>query len=292
MKLLVTGTSGQLAQSLLEAGLRGDVDVVAMRRPQLDLTIPGTIRTALADVRPDVVVNAAAYTAVDKAEAEEEQAHRVNAAGAGEIAAQCDRLAIPLVHVSTDYVFDGAKPTPYVEGDVTAPLNAYGRSKLAGEHAVAAACSRHIILRTSWIYSPFGTNFVRTMLRLGAEHVELRVVDDQLGCPSYAPHLASAILAIAPLLGSAGAASPSWGLFHAAGSGETSWHGFAREIFTVREASGLAVPKLSAISTAEYPTPARRPANSRLDCTKLARTFGITLPDWREGTRACLDRLG
>lgn len=291
MKLLVTGTSGQLAQSLLEAGLGAAIDVVAMRRPQLDLTIPGTIRTALADVRPDMVVNAAAYTAVDKAEAEEELAHKVNAAGAGEIAAQCERLGVPLIHVSTDYVFDGAKQSPYVETDATAPLNAYGRSKLAGERAVAAACSRHIILRTSWIYSPFGTNFVRTMLRLAGERPELKIVDDQIGCPTYAPHLAHCILGIARKIGSKDVAPATWGTYHAAGRGETTWYGFAREIFRLRETKGIASPKLSGITTAEYPTPARRPANSRLDCSKLANTFGATLPGWKDGTRTCLDRL-
>lgn len=292
MKLLVTGTSGQLAQSLLEAGLSAGVDVVAMRRPQLDLTIPGTIRTALADVRPDIVVNAAAYTAVDKAETEEEPAHKVNAVGAGEIAAQCERLGVAVIHISTDYVFDGTKATPYVEDDPTAPLNAYGRSKLAGERAVAAACRRHVILRTSWIYSPFGSNFVRTMLRLAAERPAVSVVDDQIGCPTYAPHLAGCILAISRQIGANVAGDAAFGVFHASGSGETTWHGFAREIFRLRQASNHTVPKLTAITTAEYPTPARRPANSRLDCGRLARTFGIEMPSWLDGTRDCLSRLG
>lgn len=291
MKLLVTGTSGQLAQSLLEAGIAAGVDVVALRRPQLDLTVPGTIRTALADVRPDVVVNAAAYTAVDKAEAEEEQALKVNAAGAGEIAAQCDRLGVPIVHLSTDYVFDGAKPAPYVESDAVSPINAYGRSKLAGEMAVAAAARRHVILRTSWVYSPFGANFVLTMLRLAKERPALGIVDDQLGCPTYAPHLAEAILAIAERIAAPAPAAPPWGLYHAAGSGETTWCGFAREIFKVAERQGQPAPKVEGIATSAYPTPARRPANSRLDCTKLAQAFGVQLPHWREGTRACLERL-
>ena len=290
MKLLVTGTSGQLAQSLLEAGLATGTDVVALRRPQLDLTIPGTIRSALADVRPDLVVNAAAYTAVDKAESEEALAHKVNAAGAGELARQCDRLGLPLVHISTDYVFDGAKTTPYVEDDAPAPMNAYGRSKLAGELAVAAACRRHFILRTSWIYSPFGTNFVRTMIRLAGERPQLRVVDDQIGCPTYAPHLAEAILTVAGRARAAGSDAP-WGTYHVAGSGETTWHGFAREILALLAAKGRPAPPLAAITTAEYPTAAGRPANSRLDCSRLAATFGIRLPDWRDGTRACLARL-
>lgn len=291
MKILVTGTAGQLAQSLLAAGLARGVDVVAMRRPQLDLTIPGTLRTAIADAEPDVVVNAAAYTAVDKAESEEALAHKVNGSGAGELAAVCARAGVSLVHISTDYVFDGESPRAYVESDPTAPINAYGRSKLAGEIAVAAACPRHVILRTSWIYSPFGTNFVRTMLRLGAERETLGVVDDQRGCPTYAPHLADAILAIAGQLDGAAAADPRWGLYHAAGSGDTTWCGFAREIFQATQARGLPTPALQAIATSAYPTPARRPANSRLDCGKLAAVFGVRLPDWQDGTRACLERL-
>ncbi len=291
MKILVTGTAGQLAQSLLAAGLSAGVDVVALRRPQLDLTIPGTLRTAIADVQPDIVVNAAAYTAVDKAESEEALAHKVNATGAGDLAAACAKAGASLIHISTDYVFDGTAARAYIESDGTAPINAYGRSKLAGEIAVAAACPRHVILRTSWIYSPYGTNFVRTMLRLGAERQKLGVVDDQWGCPTYAPHLADTILAIAAQVGDAAASDPRWGIYHAAGSGETTWCGFAREIFRTTAAHGLPTPAVEALTTADYPTAARRPANSRLDCGKLGATFGVRLPEWRDGTRDCLDRL-
>jgi dTDP-4-dehydrorhamnose reductase len=291
MRILVTGTSGQLAQSLIEAGLALGADVVAMRRPQLDLTLPGSIRSALADAAPDVVVNAAAYTAVDRAETEEKLAHAVNAGGAGELALQCARRGAALIHVSTDYVFDGTKPTPYLEDDPPAPLNAYGRSKLAGEKAVAAACARHLILRTSWIYSPFGTNFVRNMLRLGAERAELAVVDDQVGCPTYAPHLARAVLDLASRMAEAGDADARWGIYHAAGAGETSWHGLARDVFDATRARGLPTPVLKAIPAAAYPTAASRPANSRLACDRLAATFGLALPDWRIGVRECLARL-
>lgn len=291
MRILVTGTSGQLAQSLLAAGLASDVDVVALRRPQLDLTLPGTLRTALADVMPDVVVNAGAYTAVDKAEAEESQAHKVNAAGAGELAQQCQRAGVGLIHISTDYVFDGTTSAPYVESDPTAPINAYGRTKLAGELAVAAECERHVILRTSWVYSPYGANFVRTMLRLGAERPEVKVVDDQKGCPTYAPHLANAILEVSRQIVQRKSSKGPWGIYHAAGSGETTWCGFAREIFAATAAQGYATPKLTPITTAEFPTPARRPANSRLDCARLEQTFGVRQPDWHEGLRSCLARL-
>jgi dTDP-4-dehydrorhamnose reductase len=291
MKLLVTGTSGQLAQSLLAAGLAADVDVVALRRPQLDLTNPGTLRTALADVMPDVVVNAGAYTAVDKAEAEESLAHKVNAEGAGELAQHCHKAGVGLIHISTDYVFDGSKPVPYVESDPTAPINAYGRTKLAGERAVAAGCERHVILRTSWVYSPYGANFVKTMLRLGAERPEVKVVDDQRGCPTYAPHLADAIIEVARQTVACKGSSGPWGIYHAAGSGETTWCGFAREIFAATAARGLPSPKLTPISTAEFPTPARRPANSRLDCAHLSQVFGVRQPDWHDGLGSCLARL-
>ena len=291
MKILVTGTAGQLAQSLLEAGIAAGVHVVAMKRPQLDLTRPGTLRTAIADAKPDFVVNAAAYTAVDKAESEEAEAHKVNAKGAGDLAELCHQVGAPLIHISTDYVFDGSKPTPYVETDPTAPINAYGRSKLAGELAVRTACPRHVILRTSWVYSPFGSNFVRTMLRLALERTELSVVNDQLGAPTYAPHLASAILDIVDKLHTAGPADDRWGLYHATGSGETSWHGFAAAIFDIARSKGHAVPSLRAIPAAQYPTPARRPASSRLDCGKLADAFRHRLPHWQTGMEACLARL-
>lgn len=291
MKMLVTGTSGQLAQSLLEAGVAAGVDVVALRRPQLDLAKPSTLRTALNDVAPDIVVNAGAYTAVDKAESEEELAHKVNATGAGELAQQCRRTGAAIIHISTDYVFDGSKAGAYVETDATGPTNAYGRTKFAGETVVAAACPRHLILRTSWVYSPFGNNFVKTMLRLGAERPELKVVDDQQGCPTYAPHLAAAILEVAAQVVARKEGDAGWGVYHACGLGETTWCGFAGEIFQTTRKRGLQTPKLTAITTAEFPTPARRPANSRMDCSKLARVFGVRQPDWREGTRVCLDRL-
>lgn len=291
MRILVTGTSGQLAQSLLECGMRTNVDVVAMRRPQLDLSIPATIRTSLADVRPDLVVSAAAYTAVDKAESEEGLALAINGQGSGEVASVCERLGIPLIHISTDYVFDGTKSAPYVETDPVAPQSAYGRSKLAGEIAVAKACSRHVILRTAWVHSPFGNNFVKTMLRLAATRPELGVVDDQIGCPTYAPHLATAILAIAAQLPGSRAGQAPWGIYHAAGGGEATWCGFAREIFRQSGERGGVAVKVNAIGSADYPTPAKRPANSRLDCSKLEATFGVRLPVWQDGTRECLARL-
>jgi dTDP-4-dehydrorhamnose reductase len=291
MKLLVAGRSGQLARSLVEAaaGSRG-IEIAALGRPALDLREEASIAAALAAVAPDLVVNAAAYTAVDAAEHDAQAAFALNRDGAGALAAAAWERGCPIVHVSTDYVFDGAKPEPYAEDDPPNPASVYGRSKLAGEQAVAAANPHHAILRTAWLYSAYGHNFFLTMLRLARERSELRVVADQYGNPTYAPHLATAILALAPQL-RAHAAEPVWGVFHAAASGETTWHGFAAAI--VVAAAPLGVPQLPvvAIDHHAYPTPARRPANSRLACAKLERVFGIRLPPWQEGLAACMARL-
>ena len=288
--MLVTGANGQLGRSLVEAASGPSatgIRLVALGREQLDVTRPDTITAALDVHEPGVVVNCAAYTEVDKAESEEQQAFAVNAEGAGALAASCASCDIPLIHVSTDFVFDGEKAEPYVEADNTRPASVYGRTKLEGETRIAAACSRHIILRTAWVHSPFGQNFIATMLRLGRTRAEIPVVDDQLGSPTYAPHLAAAILEIArQILG-----EPQWGVYHIAGTGETSWCGLAREIFAQSEKHGGPIARIRPISTADYPTPARRPANSRLDCTALKTGFGITLPDWREGVEACVARL-
>jgi dTDP-4-dehydrorhamnose reductase len=291
LKLLVTGRSGQLAQSLLEAGSRSHFDVVAVGRPGLDLSRIASIEANIEQMNPSIVVNAAAYTAVDKAESEPEQAHAINARGAGEVAAACERHGIPLIHISTDYVFEGRKAEPYVEDDAVGPTSVYGRSKLEGEQRVAAACSRSIILRTAWVYSPFGHNFVKTMLRLAASRAEIAVVDDQVGCPTYAPHLADAVLAVAERVLAHGRHQGLWGVYHAAGQGQATWCTFAREIFRCSAKLGGPAAEVKAITTADYPTAAGRPANSRLDCSKLARVFGVCLPDWREGTAQCVRRL-
>jgi dTDP-4-dehydrorhamnose reductase len=204
------------------------------------------------------------------------------------MAEACEQRGIPLIHISTDYVFDGSKPAPYVECDPVAPLGAYGLSKLEGEQRVAAACRRHIILRTAWVLSPYSHNFVKTMLRLGLRRAEIGVVDDQIGNPTYAPHLAIAILTIAHIhLVKDGGGLP-WGVYHAAGAGEASWCDVARAVFLQSSRIEGPSPRVRPITTAEYPTPARRPANSRLDCSKLARTFGIRLPDWRVGIAECV----
>jgi dTDP-4-dehydrorhamnose reductase len=289
MRIAVIGRSGQVAQSLRSLGRARGLYVISAGRPDVDLSAPETIVSFLERTNPDLVVNAAAYTAVDKAESEPDAAFRVNAAGAAHVAAACEKANVPLVHLSTDFVFDGNKRCPYLETDRVAPISVYGASKAAGEEAVRAACGRHVILRTSWVYAPVGTNFVRTMLRLGAERSELGVVADQRGTPTDAREIAGAILDIAPRLRTAPA--DIWGTYHLTGSYETTWHKFAEEIFRQAALRGAKVPRLKAISTAEYPTPARRPAYSVLDNGKFIATFGLALPDWRASLAGCLDEL-
>lgn len=291
MRLLIAGAQGQLARAMIElAPAAADVTAFAVGRPALDLTAPASVLSALADFKPDVIVNAAAYTAVDRAEQEPEAAMALNADGPARLAEAAARRGAVLIHISTDCVFDGTKPTPYVEDDPTAPLSAYGRSKLAGEDAVRAAAERHIILRTSWVFSPYGTNFVRTMLRMAQERDEVRVVDDRVGCPTYAPHLAAAILGVARAVTS-GDGRDAWGTYHAAGTGAVTWCGFAREIMRLSAARGGPSVPVVPITTAEYPTAAARPVNSRLDCSKLARDLGISLPPWQTGLEDCIREL-
>lgn len=267
--ILVFGQTGQVATSLAR-----DPDVTCLGRGDADLAEPETCAEAIRAARPDAVINAAAYTAVDKAESEEAQATLVNGAAPGAMAVACADLGIPLVHISTDYVFDGRGTQPWQPDDPVSPLGAYGRSKLAGEVAVREAGCPHVILRTSWVYSATGANFVKTMLRLGAERDALTVVADQIGGPTPAPAIADACLAIARDLRSDPSKS---GTYHFSGAPDVSWADFARAIF---EVAGLDCA-VRDITTAEYPTPAARPANSRLDCTALEQAFAIARPDWR-----------
>jgi dTDP-4-dehydrorhamnose reductase len=290
VKLLVIGREGQLARSLVEAADTPGVRVVSIGRPDLDLIDEKSVAAVVARERPEAVVNAAAYTAVDKAESEPEMARAVNALGPEYVARACAANSVPLIHISTDYVFDGMKDGAYREEDPTGPINAYGDSKLEGEHRVAKACERHLILRTAWVHSPWGANFVKTMLRLAADRPSISVVEDQRGSPTYAPHLARIVLAIA----ARAAADPNgtgWGIYHAVGGGETTWFGFAREIFRLAAERGLPAADVVAIATSAFPTSARRPANSRLNCDKLRRLFGLELPDWRIGAQDCVARL-
>ncbi len=292
MDVLVIGKSGQLAASLLEAERPPGIRMTASEPPELDLADEASIQRAFDSAKPDLVVNAAAYTAVDRAESEPDLAYAINAAGPGVIAALCQNNRIPLIHISTDYVFDGTATRPYRETDPAKPLGIYGLSKYEGERRISAICERHLIFRTSWLYSPFGHNFVKTMIRLGAERDELRIVSDQIGNPTYAPHLADAILKVMVRLKNDKISDDIWGLYHASAMGEASWHDFACEVFNQIESSGGVAPKVTPITTQDYPTPARRPANSRLDCSKLKNTFDVHFPNWRDGVRECIARLG
>lgn len=291
MRIAVTGKGGQVVRSLLDAGPRFGVEVVPIGRPEADLAVPETVLPALEASAPDLIVNAAAYTAVDQAEREPEAARAVNVTGAGAVAAAARALGVPVVQLSTDYVYDGTKATRYVEEDPVGPSSVYGASKLAGEQAVAAATPDHVILRTAWVFSPYGKNFVRTMLQLAQSRDEIRVVSDQCGCPTYAPDIAVAIVAIAQNLLDRPGDPRLRGIFHLTNQGETNWARFAEAVFSFLASNGMRKPVLTSISTAEYPTAARRPANSRLDCSKLARRHGIWLPLWRTSLTKCLERL-
>jgi dTDP-4-dehydrorhamnose reductase len=291
MRIVVTGTTGQVALSLRERAAAHGVEVVLVGRPSLDFENLETIGPALRAMRPDIVVNAAAFTAVDLAESDESTAMRVNGEAAGEVAAQAGRLGAPIIHLSTDYVFDGRLDRPYREADPVAPTGAYGRSKLAGEIAVAAATENHVILRTAWVYSPFGKNFVRTMLSLGLTRAAVNVVADQIGNPSYAPDIAEGILAVAGTLAKAPTDDGLRGVFHMAGHGPAVWADLAEATFQAAAAHGRAPVHVNRIATAQYPTPARRPANSQLDCDKLDQRYGVALPDWRTSAKLCVARL-
>lgn len=284
--VLVTGGAGQLATAL--AALGGGVRRVG--RPEFDFDRPGTLRATMEAHRPGLVVNAAAWTAVDTAETDGDGATRANRDGPAVLAALCADAGIPLIHVSTDYVFDGAKGAPYTEADQTSPTGVYGRTKLEGEQAVLAACPQAVVLRTSWVYSAAGKNFVRTMLGAAEKTSTLRVVADQRGCPTSARDLAAGILAIVDAL--RGGWQPAYGgVFHMAGQGDTTWHGLALAVFADAARHGRAPPNVQAIRTADWPTPARRPADSRLDCTKLHDTFGVRLPHWRGAVASVVDEL-
>lgn len=288
MKALVIGARGQVAEALRE---RGGAEVAAFGRPDVDLANPSTFQAALDSGKWDVVVNAAAYTAVDRAETEEETANAINGNGAGEAARLANERGLPFIHLSTDYVFDGRLDRPYREDDPVNPLGAYGRSKLLGERQVARAAARSTILRTSWVYSPFGSNFVKTMLRLGASNGTVRVVDDQIGSPTSALDMADALLNVARQRLERPDDAGLHGVFHMTGAGEGSWADFAEEIFASAERLGRSPVSVRRITTAEYPTPAARPRNSRLNNDKFAQAFGFALPDWRQSTRACVARL-
>ncbi|MEG4960859.1 MULTISPECIES: dTDP-4-dehydrorhamnose reductase [unclassified Microcoleus] len=287
MKILLAGGSGQLAQEL-QPILLSSGEVIALDRTRLDLSQPESIRQAMAEIQPDLVVNAGAYTAVDKAESEPELAHAVNGIAPGILAEECEKLGASLIHFSTDYVFDGSHGSAYLETDSTNPLGTYGKSKLAGEEAIRKAGNRHIIIRTAWVYGNGGKgNFVKTMLRLGKEREEIRVVTDQIGSPTWTGDLAEAISQIIPQI------QPKiFGTYQYTNSGVCSWYDFASAIF--EEAAQLGLPlkvqRVIPITTSEYPTPAKRPAFSVLSTVKISALLGTHPPHWRQGLRKMLAR--
>jgi dTDP-4-dehydrorhamnose reductase len=291
LKILLTGKNGQVGFELLNS-LQGLGELVAPDRSQLDLSDLDQLRSTIRSVKPDLIVNPAAYTAVDKAENEAELAMRINGEAPGVMAQEAARLGAAMIHYSTDYVFDGRKQTAYGEDDAPAPMSVYGRSKLAGEQAVAAAGIPHLILRTSWVYGVRGNNFMLTMLRLARERDQLRVVDDQHGAPTWSRTIAGKtghiLRQLSAEAGLAKSMAPHSGIYHLTAQGSTSWHGFAETI--VAQAKLDKKPQVLPISTKDYPTLAARPANSRMDCSKLTAVFG-PLPQWREALVECMHEL-
>jgi dTDP-4-dehydrorhamnose reductase len=291
MRLMITGREGQVARALAERARGRGHEVVFAARPELDLAEPSTISETVARHAPDVIVSAAAYTAVDGAEEEEALATRINGEAPGLLGRAARDAGARIIHLSTDYVFDGSGERSWREDDPVAPLNAYGRSKLAGEEAVRrAAPDEHLILRTAWVYSPFGDNFVRTMLRLAETRDEVDVVEDQFGNPTSALDIAGAVLAICDRWTS-DAATGVGRTYHFAGTGETSWAGFARRIFEISARLGGPTARVNNIPASAFPRPARRPANSRLDSSRFAADFGLAAPDWRNSLDDVIRRL-
>jgi dTDP-4-dehydrorhamnose reductase len=289
-KILVVGRVGQVAHELRRGAWPAGLAVDFVERPQVDLSRPDETRDVVVAARPGIVVNAAAYTAVDAAEGDRETAFAVNRDGPAALADACRQIGAALVHYSTDYVYDGRKTGAYVEDDPINPLSCYGASKAEGDAAIRARLDHHVILRTSWVYSATGHNFVKTMLRLGAERDRLDIVDDQHGSPTAAADIAAATITICAAL--AEGREDGFGTFHFCGGGTTSWYGFAREIFAGAALRSRKTPRtVEPIATEAYPTPAPRPRNSVLDRSKIARTYGIVAPPWQAALSACLDEL-
>ena len=289
LRLAVTGLRGQVVSALIECAPR-DIEIIALGRPQLELARREAVLSSLRHAQCDVIINAAAYTQVDRAESEPDLAMHINADGAGHVAQAAAELGVPLLHLSTDYVFDGLLDRPYREDDPKNPTSVYGRSKLAGEEKIRKIHQRHVILRTAWVYSPFGVNFVKTMLRLGIDREEVSVVADQHGNPSSAIDIAEALIFIAQKL-KKNLSHDLYGTFHMTGGGEASWADMAQWIFRITEEKSKKNVRVRRIETKDYPTPARRPINSRLDNTKLKNIYGVSLPHWRTSLERCVKRL-
>nr|WP_262411831.1 dTDP-4-dehydrorhamnose reductase [Pseudomonas sp. Wu6] len=287
MKILITGQHGQVSQEL-QRRLEGLGELIVLGSKQLDLADVDLIRQQVRVHRPDLIINAAAHTAVDQAESEPDAAFAINAIAPGILAEEAKALGIPLIHYSTDYVFDGSKPAPYTENDTPNPLGVYGQSKLAGEQAIAAVGGKYLILRTSWVYSSHGKNFLLTMQRLLQEKPQMRIVADQIGAPTWAGTIADSTRALIERwqAGDAG----EWGVYHLTAQGETSWFGFAEAIGEQLRAEGKPCAELEAIPSSAYPTPARRPLNSRLDCSRLQQQWHVSQPQWQDALHECLAR--
>ncbi|MBS7843852.1 dTDP-4-dehydrorhamnose reductase [Pseudomonas fluorescens] len=287
LKILITGQHGQVSLALQQR-LQDLGELIVLGRDQLDLADVDQIRQQVRAQRPDLIINAAAHTAVDQAESEADVAFAINAIAPGVLAEEAGALGIPLIHYSTDYVFDGNKPAPYTEADTPNPLGVYGQSKLAGEQAIAAVGGEYLILRTSWVYSNHGKNFLLTMQRLLQEKPHLRIVADQIGAPTWAGTIANSTRALIDRwqAGKAG----EWGVYHLTAQGETSWFGFAAAIAEQLRAGGTACAELEAIPSSAYPTPAKRPLNSRLDCSRLQQQWQVSQPQWQDALRECLAR--
>ena len=294
LRILVTGRDGQVGRELTHS-LAKLGEVTATGRDELDLTSDFEIGDVVHEVRPQLIVNAAAYTAVDKAESEPDFAHRINAEAVATLAAEAKAVGAAMIHYSTDYVFDGSKETPYVESDRAHPLSVYGKSKLDGEKALAAAGIPYLVLRTSWVYGGEGKNFLLTILRLAEERTELRIVNDQIGAPTWSCDIAQATASIAERWRHENFAAARSGVYHMTAAGKTSWYGFAEEAVRLRAmsstAKGTKFARLAPIPSADYPTPAERPKNSQLDCAKLAREFDCRLPDWKISVAAVVRAL-
>jgi dTDP-4-dehydrorhamnose reductase len=288
MKVLIFGAGGQIGREVCRAAWPSHYTLVPLERGKIDITKSALVTAIVSKERPRLAINLAAYTAVDRAESESDAAWAVNCAGAAHIAAACAETATPLIHVSTDYVFDGRKSGPYREEDPVGPLSVYGCSKEAGERAVRAALENHVILRTAWVYGVDGANFVKTILRLATERPMLRIVADQRGCPTAAAEVAAALIVIATYIERGEAL---WGTYHCAGAGEVSWYGFAEAIFDLAASQLAARPRLVAIGTEDYPTSARRPVNSVLDCRKIKDVFGISPSPWRAALGPVIEQL-
>ena len=290
MNIVVIGSNGQLGWELVRRAGRRGIQVLALDYPEIDIGNPASVGSGIGSMEIDLIINAAAYTAVDRAESEPEAAFAVNREGPANLAKRCQNRSIPLIHVSTDYVFDGTKKGAYLEEDPVAPLGIYGESKAAGEAEVRNRLREHIIVRTAWLCGVHGHNFAKTILKMGREKESLRVVSDQCGCPTFAADLADAILEMARQ--TENRVSVPWGTYHYCGKGVTTWHAFAEAIFKIAgRHEEFAVKEILPISTAEYPTPVKRPVNSVLDCTKIERYFGIQPRSWRESLAEMIERL-